>query len=126
MFARAVGMVSLVVLASTVFVAGAFALNPLCGKLSFPVLAVLLTYSLTKRFTWAAHPVLGVSLGLAPLGAWVAVRGSLEGGVAVPLLLAAAVTCWVAGFDLIYACQDADFDAGRGLHSIPARFGIPA
>lgn len=116
----------LVVLASIVFVVAAFALNPLCGKLSFLVLFVLLGYSLTKRFTWASHVVLGASLGLAPLGAWVAVRGTLAGGVAVPLLLAAAVTCWVAGFDLIYACQDAEFDTRRGLSSVPARFGVRA
>ena len=115
---------ALVALASAVFVAGAFALNPLCGQLSFPVLAVLLGYSFTKRFTWAAHGALGLALALAPLGAWLAVRGELSGDLAPPLLLAAAVLAWVAGFDLIYACQDVDFDRAEGLHSVPARFGI--
>ncbi len=117
------GAVTLTAVAAAVFVAGAFALNPLAGRLSFPVLAVLLGYSYTKRFTWAAHLVLGLALALAPLGAWIAVRGDLQGDLAPPLLLAAAVLVWVAGFDLIYACQDAEFDARRGLHSIPARFG---
>lgn len=121
--ARAAVLVSL---SSAVFVAGAYALNPLCGTLAWPVLAVLLGYSLTKRFTWLAHGVLGLSLGLAPLGAWLAVRGELEGDFFVPIVLAAAVLCWVAGFDLIYACQDAEFDARAGLHSIPARFGRAA
>ena len=108
---------------SIVFIAGAFALNPLAGKLSFPVLAVLLGYSAVKRFHWSAHLVLGLALGLAPLGAWIAVRGDVGEDAVVPLCLAAAVLAWVAGFDLIYACQDADFDRARGLHSIPARFG---
>jgi len=114
----------LVALSSAVFVAGAFALNPLCGQLSFAVLAVLLGYSFTKRFTWLSHAVLGLALGLAPLGAWLAVRGDFEGDLAVPLLLAAAVLAWVAGFDLIYACQDRAFDVRHRLHSVPARFGI--
>jgi 4-hydroxybenzoate polyprenyltransferase len=83
-------------------------------------LAVLLGYSFTKRFTWASHLVLGLALGLAPLGAWLAVAGSLA---LTPLLLAAAVTCWVAGFDSIYACQDVEFDRRERLHSFPARFG---
>jgi len=117
---------ALVVFASAAFVASAFALNPLCGRLSFPVLAVVLSYSLVKRVSWLAHGVLGASLALAPLGAWVAVRGEIAGGLAPPLLLAAAVTVWVAGFDLIYSCQDAAFDRERGLHSVPARFGVAA
>ena len=116
----------LVLVASAVFVAGAFLLGPLCGWLSPLVLACLLGYSFTKRFTWLAHGVLGLCLGLAPLGAWLAVRGSLEGDLGPPVLLALAVLTWVAGFDLIYACQDADFDARRGLHSVPARFGVAA
>ncbi len=122
----AAGVAAMTVLSAAVFVAGAFALGPLAGRLSFPVLAVLLGYSLTKRFTWLAHMVLGLALALAPLGAWIAVRGSLAGDLSPPLLLAAAVLTWVAGFDLIYACQDAEFDAQRGLHSIPARFGSAA
>ena len=119
-------MTLLVVLSSAVFVAGAFALNPLCGRLSFPVLFVLLGYSVTKRFTYLAHLVLGLSLGIAPLGAWLAVRGDFEGDLWIPLTLAGAVLTWVAGFDLIYATQDAEFDRRAGLHSVPARFGIPA
>jgi 4-hydroxybenzoate polyprenyltransferase len=121
---RAGAVAALVVLASLVFVGAAFALNPLCGWLSFPVLAILLSYSAIKRFSWLAHAVLGLCLALAPLGAWVAVRGDLGGDLSVPLLLAAAVICWVAGFDLIYACQDVDFDRRERLHSVPARYGV--
>ncbi len=117
---------ALVVASSVVFVAAAFALGPLCGKLSFAVLAVLLGYSFTKRVTFLSHVFLGLSLGLAPLGAWLAVRGQLDGDLALPLVLAGAVLTWVAGFDLIYSCQDAEFDARAGLHSVPARFGIGA
>ncbi len=113
----------LVAAASAVFVAAAFQLNPLCGWLSPPVLAVLFFYSATKRFTFLAHAFLGLALGLAPLGAWLAVRGAIDAEALVALLLAASVMAWVAGFDLIYACQDAEFDQQRGLHSVPARFG---
>lgn len=109
--------------AAALFVAGAFALNPLCGKLALPVLAILLGYSLVKRFSAAAHLVLGISLGLAPLGAWLAVRGGLGADGPAVLWLALGVTTWVAGFDLIYACQDVDFDRRAGLRSIPARLG---
>jgi 4-hydroxybenzoate polyprenyltransferase len=116
----------LVAAASAAFIAAAVALNPLCGKLSFAVLAVLLSYSYTKRFTWACHAVLGLSLALAPLGAWLAVRGTLDGDIATPLLVAGAVLTWVSGFDLIYACQDAEFDRSAKLHSVPARFGVAA
>jgi len=77
-----------------------------------------------KRFSALVHLVLGVALGLAPLGAWIAVRGSFEGDLTAILLLFVTVWTWVAGFDLIYSCQDAEFDAARGLHSIPARIGI--
>jgi 4-hydroxybenzoate polyprenyltransferase len=117
---------ALVALSSAVFIACAYLLNPLCGALSVPVLAVLLGYSFTKRFTWLSHAALGLALALAPLGAWLAVRGSFAGDLAPPLLLAGAVSCWVFGFDLIYACQDAAFDRERGLRSIPARFGVAA
>ncbi len=117
--------VSVFVLISTaVFVLGAWALSPLCASLSPIVLLVLFGYSYAKRFTYFAHLILGLALGLAPLGAWLAVRGNFEGDLWPPILLAAAVTLWVAGFDLIYACQDAQFDRERGLHSIPARFGL--
>ena len=114
----------LVLSSSGLFIAGAFALNPLSGWLSLPVLAVLLGYSLAKRVTWLAHLVLGLALGLAPLGAWLAVTGELNGALAAPLLLALAVTTWVAGFDLIYSCQDAEVDRRQALHSVPARFGV--
>jgi len=114
----------LVIVASAVFVAGAFALSSLCGWLSLPVLCVLLGYSFTKRFTAAAHLVLGPGPGLAPLGAWIAVRGELDRDLGAPLWLAGAVVCWVAGFDILYACQDEGFDRDSGLASLPARCGI--
>ena len=114
----------LVALSSFVFIAVTYALNPLAFRLSPVVLGVLLGYSFTKRFTWACHLVLGLALSLAPLGAWIASRGSLE-GISIPILLALAVLTWVAGFDVIYSCQDESFDRGLGLQSIPARFGIP-
>lgn len=117
---------ALISISSAVFVAASFALNTLCGTLSPLVLAVLFFYSVTKRFTWLAHAFLGLSLGLAPLGAWLAVRGDFAGDLLIPISLAFAVLTWVAGFDLIYACQDAEFDSRSGLHSIPARFGVAA
>ena len=113
-----------VALACAVFLAGAFALNPLAGRLAVPVLLVLLGYSFVKRFSFLAHAALGLALALAPLGAWIAVRGSFDGSLAPVLWLAGAVWAWVFGFDLIYACQDAEFDARHGLHSVPARFGV--
>ena len=112
------------------FVASAalFLPNPLPLWLAIPVLLFLFGYSFAKRFTAAAHLWLGVALSLAPLCVWVALRG--QAVVAEPadltpaLLLAVAVACWVAGFDIIYACQDAEFDAREGLHSVPARLGV--
>ena len=97
--------------------------------LSVPVLAWLLGYSYAKRFTMLAHGWLGAALGMAPVAAWIAIRG--EALLAHPadglpaLILGLAVTTWVAGFDIIYACQDAVFDVNQGLHSIPARLGVP-
>ena len=88
------------------------------------MLAVLLAYSLTKRFTSLAHFWLGLALMLAPLAAWIAVRGLVE--LATPAVLGGAVLFWVAGFDILYACQDADFDRAARLHSVPARFGVRA
>ena len=96
-------------------------LNPLCLALSPVALAVVLGYSYAKRFTALSHLVLGLALGIAPVGAWLAIRGSFA---APPLVLGCAVLAWVAGFDTIYACQDADFDRSHGLHSLPARLGI--
>ncbi len=110
---------TLVSAAALVF--AAWQLNPLAFMLSPLVLAVLFFYSYTKRFTTLTHWVLGACLGMAPAGAWVAVRGSLDWQV-LPLSL--AVLCWVAGFDIIYACQDVEFDQNAGLFSLPARIGI--
>ncbi len=120
------GFVLMVVIVSSVlFVGAAWLLNPLAGKWAFPVLAVLLGYSLVKRFSFLAHMVLGLALALAPLAAWIAIRGEM-GGVLHPMgWLALAVWTWVAGFDVIYSCQDAEYDREHGLHSIPARFGVP-
>ncbi len=112
-----------VVVSSAVFVIAAGQLNLLAVWLSPVALAVLLLYSYTKRFTRWSHAVLGLALGIAPAAAWIAVRGSLDWRI---LLLTAAVTFWVAGFDILYACQDFDFDRQTGLHSIPRYFGIPA
>ena len=119
----ATGALSLTALSALVFVAAAWALGPWPLRLSPIALVILLGYSLAKRFTWATHFWLGVALGGAPAGAWVAVTGSF--GLA-PLVLALSVATWVAGFDLLYACQDAAFDRARGLGSVPARFGVVA
>lgn len=97
-------------------------LPPICLWLSPIAIFWLSLYSYTKRFTWLCHMVLGVALGGAALGGWVAASGAITG--AAPWFLAAAVTTWVAGFDIIYACQDVEFDLGKKLFSIPSRFGI--
>jgi 4-hydroxybenzoate polyprenyltransferase len=107
-----------------VFLAASWLLNPLAGWLSMPVLGVLFAYSYMKRIHWSAHLVLGLALAIAPLGAYIAVRGAVEPDVWPVVWLALAVLTWVAGFDLIYACQDAGFDRESGLCSIPARFGV--
>ena len=107
--------------ASFVLLFAAWQLQPLAFLLSPLALALVWSYSWTKRFTWGSHLWLGLALALAPLGAWIAVRGRLDG---LPLLLGAGVLLWVAGFDTIYACQDAAFDRAHGLHSLPARFGL--
>jgi 4-hydroxybenzoate polyprenyltransferase len=111
-----------VVISSAVFIFAASQLNRLTLLLSPVALAVLLLYSYTKRVTRWSHLVLGFALGIAPSAAWIAVRGSLDPRI---LLLTAAVTFWVAGFDVLYACQDFDFDRQAGLHSIPRYVGIP-
>src|SRR5262249_3952116 len=102
-------------------IVAAYELNPLAFALSPLALAILLVYSYTKRFTLLSHIVLGFCLGMAPAAAWIAVRGSLD---PIVLLLTAAVTLWTAGFDILYACQDIDFDRRAGLHSVPQRWGI--
>jgi 4-hydroxybenzoate polyprenyltransferase len=96
-------------------------LNSLSLKLLPLAVFLLVFYSYTKRFTWACHIVLGLTIGLAPLGGWVAVTGSVTW---TAIILYVTVALWTAGFDVIYACQDVDFDRKEGLHSIPARFGI--
>ncbi len=106
---------------AAVFLLAAGFLNPLCLKLAPLALGVVMFYSFTKRFTALAHLVLGLSLGIAPAAAWIAMRGSLAPRI---LWLTAAVTLWTAGFDIIYACQDYAFDVQSGLYSIPRRLGI--
>jgi 4-hydroxybenzoate polyprenyltransferase len=110
-----------VALSAAALVAAAALLNPLCLALSPVALGVVLGYSYTKRFTSLAHVVLGLALAIAPVGAWLAVRGRFD---ATPLAIGGAVLFWVAGFDTIYSCQDADFDRASSLHSLPARFGV--
>jgi 4-hydroxybenzoate polyprenyltransferase len=112
-----------VVVSSLIFIVAASRLNRLALWLSPIALAILLLYSYTKRVTRWSHLVLGFALGIAPAAAWIAVRGSLNPRI---LLLTAAVTFWVGGFDVLYACQDFDFDRQAGLHSIPRYFGIAA
>jgi 4-hydroxybenzoate polyprenyltransferase len=106
---------------SALFILAASQLNPLCLWLSFPVLSILLFYSYTKRFTNYSHLVLGFCLGMAPLGAWIAIRGDIQ---ITPLLLCLIVALWTAGFDIIYACQDLEFDRHRNLFSLPKRYGV--
>jgi 4-hydroxybenzoate polyprenyltransferase len=107
--------------AALMFVA-AWMLNPLCLELAPLALVCLVGYSYTKFFTWTSHWILGFTDGIAAAGGWIAVRGALD---APALVLWFALTVWIAGFDLIYACQDIEFDRAHGLHSIPARFGAP-
>ncbi len=104
-------------------VLAAYELNPLTFRLSPLALALLLGYSYTKRFTWLSHFVLGACLGASPVAAWIALRGDIRLSV---VILGVAVTLWVAGFDVLYACQDVEFDRQHGLQSIPGRFGITA
>ncbi|HWR17333.1 MAG TPA: UbiA-like polyprenyltransferase [Terriglobales bacterium] len=110
-----------VVVSCTLFVVGAWQLNRLTLILSPVALAIVLFYSYTKRFTRWSHLVLGFSLGIAPTAAWIAVTGSLDPRI---LILTAAVTFWVGGFDVLYACQDFEHDTEVGLHSVPRHFGI--
>jgi 4-hydroxybenzoate polyprenyltransferase len=106
---------------SLVFLIAAKALGPECLLLAPLVLAVLFFYSFCKRFTTWSHVVLGFCLGIAPAGAWIAMRGTLDARI---LWLTAAVTCWTAGFDIIYSCQDYEFDSREKLFSVPRAFGI--
>ena len=114
--------VALTALSAAVFIAAAASLGRLCLLLSPIVLALVLGYSFTKRFTWLCHLFLGFAIGVAPAGAWIAVRGSLG---APAIWLVAAVTTWIGGFDILYALSDREFDRSAGIYSIPARFGVP-
>jgi 4-hydroxybenzoate polyprenyltransferase len=111
---------ALVTAGAGLFLLACWRLGPLPLALAGPVLALAFGYSLTKRFTWASHLVLGVVLALAPFGGWLAASGTAAG---YPWPLSAAVVLWVAGFDVLYACLDVDFDRRSGLHSLPARLG---
>jgi 4-hydroxybenzoate polyprenyltransferase len=108
---------------SGLFVLSAWRLNALCFYLSFPTLCILFFYSYTKRFTSLSHLVLGFAIGLAPLAAWLAIRGEFAW---IPVFLSGAVMFWIAGFDVIYALQDADFDRDARLFSLPSRVGVPS
>jgi 4-hydroxybenzoate polyprenyltransferase len=111
-----------VVIASAVFIVAAWRLNPICLTLSPVALAIVFWYSLAKRFTTYTQLFLGLAMAVAPVGGWLAVGG--RGGWE-PWVLALAIGTWVGGFDVLYACQDLDFDRAHGLRSIPVRFGVP-
>jgi 4-hydroxybenzoate polyprenyltransferase len=115
-------VVVFIVASSALFFVAAYMLNRLTLILSPVALVSVLAYSYTKRITSLSHLVLGWCLSIAPTGAWIAVRGTIDSPA--PLLLSLAVMLWTSGFDIIYACQDHDFDAQAGLHSIPRRFGV--
>jgi 4-hydroxybenzoate polyprenyltransferase len=112
---------ALVCLSAAGFLVVTWFINPVCFYLSPVALLVVCFYSYTKRFTDFSHVFLGLALGIAPLGAWLAVRGQFDWP---PCVLAAAVVFWLVGFDIIYATQDYEFDKSKGLHSLPARLGI--
>jgi 4-hydroxybenzoate polyprenyltransferase len=113
----------LAVAGAALMLVAAAMLNPLCLALAPLALVFLVGYSYTKRFTWASHWILGFTDGIAAAGGWIAVRGAVE---TPALVLWLALTVWIAGFDLIYACQDVEVDRAQGLHSVPARFGVTA
>jgi 4-hydroxybenzoate polyprenyltransferase len=116
-------VVAFIIGSSAVLVFAASRLNRLSLELSPLALGIIFFYSYTKRFTWLTHIFLGVALACAPIGAWVALRGSIS---LSPIVLGLAVALWVAGFDVIYSCQDVEFDKGETLYSIPKRFGVRA
>jgi len=116
------GAVALLIASSAAFVAATWFINRLCFFLSPVALVAIFFYSLTKRFTSYSHFFLGLALSIAPVGAWLAVKGYFEWP---PLILATAVILWVAGFDLIYATQDVDFDRAAGLNSLVVKLGVP-
>jgi len=112
-----------IIASSAVLVFAASMLNRLSLELSPLALGIVFFYSYTKRFTWLTHIFLGISLACAPMGAWIALRGDIA---LSPLILGLAVVLWVAGFDVIYSCQDVEFDRGESIYSVPKRFGIKA
>ncbi len=116
-------MTAYALVAGLVLAVAAWQLNPLCLVLMPGAVVALTGYSYTKRFTWLCHLALGFSIGLAPIGAWTAITATVD---PISLILGGAVMTWIAGFDVLYACQDVEFDRTSGLHSIPARFGIAA
>ncbi|GGF88750.1 UbiA-like polyprenyltransferase [Paenibacillus abyssi] len=118
---KSIEVMVFIIISFVILFAAAFQLNPLAVKLLPIAVFMTVIYSYTKRFTWLCHLVLGLTIGLAPLGGWVAVTGTVDG---TALLLYITVALWTAGFDIIYACQDVEFDRKEALHSIPARFGI--
>jgi 4-hydroxybenzoate polyprenyltransferase len=114
-------VVLFVIACSVLFFIAAYLLNPLAFALSPVALGLVFAYSYAKRYTPFSHIILGLCLGLAPIGAWIGIRGTLE---TLPLLITLATIFWVGGFDIIYACADVDFDRSAGLHSIPKCFGL--
>jgi 4-hydroxybenzoate polyprenyltransferase len=116
-------VIAFIFASSAALVFAASQLNHLSLLLSPLALGIIFFYSYTKRFTWLTHIFLGVSLACAPIGAWIALRGDIT---LSPLILGCAVALWVAGFDIIYSCQDVKFDSGESIYSIPKRFGVTA
>jgi 4-hydroxybenzoate polyprenyltransferase len=116
-------VIAFIVVSAAVLVFAASRLNRLALELSPLALGIIFLYSYTKRFTWMTHFFLGVSLACAPIGAWIALTGGID---LTPIALGIAVALWVAGFDVIYSCQDVEFDKGVALYSIPKRFGVRA
>jgi len=110
------------IFAVVIFFIAAWRLNPLALRLAPVAMVILFFYSFTKRFTNWSHLFLGLALGISPGAAWIAITGTLDGRM---LILCGAVTLWVGGFDVLYACQDVDYDKQAGLFSVPKRFGIP-
>jgi 4-hydroxybenzoate polyprenyltransferase len=115
-------VVIFIIISLIVFFWAVLQLSPLALRLLPIAVFMLIFYSFTKRFTWLCHVVLGMTIALAPLGGWVAVTGTVTW---TAIVFFVAITFWTAGFDVIYACDDAEFDRKEGLHSIPSRFGVP-
>ncbi len=112
-----------VIISSAIFIVAATQLNPLCGLLSPIALLIVFWYSIAKRYTSYTQAFLGLAMAVAPVGGWLAAGGPI--GAPEPWLLGLAIGLWVGGFDILYACQDVEFDRTHGLNSIPVRFGVP-